>query len=90
MAGKLLVRMQGRMIANDTLYELYGVINRNRGECDLDDSILMTQTLDLASKNLRSAHVWDTTWPNGERVLFAGALPAGVDEESILAISERH
>lgn len=82
----LFVEMRGRMIANDALYDLHGVIRRNTpADCTTPRNDLMGQVLTVAADALKSSHVYDATFPNGERVVFAGSLPQFTTYEAVYA-----
>ena len=89
----LTLRMQGRLLdndGNDHLQRLQDVLERNRGACELPIGELAVQVLKLAERNLRISNVWETDWPNGERVLFIGRLPQFVSEDAVLRASVQH
>jgi hypothetical protein len=86
----MVVKIENGLIANDRLYDLYGVINRNKpSDCELTKVQLMRQILDMVTENLRSTNVLELRMKNGEEVVFIGRLPLNITEGTIERILER-
>ena len=72
-------------IDNNTLYDLYAVIERNReSDCTLPRSTLMGQLLDTVANYLRTANVFEACFADGTTVFFTGRMPPGVCTEAAL------
>lgn len=75
-------------ITNDALYDVYAVLERNRGECTLDRRTLMRQLLDRAKAELRKAHVFVGQFNDGTSLAFTGARVAPyMTHEQLAAIA---
>jgi len=80
------VRIKGGLIdGQDGLTEVQNAILRNKPkENTMSIGDLTGQLLRIVKQNLKRSHVFEASFPNGDKILFIGRLPQFVSEETIM------